>query len=546
MGCASRRNRSSASSASQRADQRHVGVAAHDALVALLVDLDAVAAAVLGGLAGDLGRGERVRKRMLALGHARNAEARRHVDRVPARHEIESFEPVTKVLSDALRDVERGVADEQREAVARDARGEHPRRQRAADGVRDAHDHLVAHVHAEVLVQHVQAIDVDVDDAVVALQRLGRQQVLRALLERGTRQQPGRRVIGVHQDVRHATCEQLDQPHLAEVEVHRARLLEQREDAEHALRAVHHRAGQDLVRQRADLVGRARVVRGHRLPVQLRPGQQLAVRFRERLGARAWRGALAGAAHRDVLVRDQQRADAAAEVIHAALQQLREVVRRLAARVIALRGTEQQLEVAVTGHQAALQVADAVLRGELAGQAFERRAQQAVHQRKGPRFATLRGFARDDADRAEQRQVRAAQHEYVRRVVAIDGLGKALAVRLLGDLLRERLLDQAMQLGRIDAVVQPDRQAHAIVDRNGLGPGQQHLDQLPVRVERSSTDRRWRVAQHLEWLHVRSFRVLRPVPLGHKSSLNHAPRILDAPLSLDGEVDPRQWRIDPD
>ena len=56
--------------------------------------------------------------------------------------------------------------------------------------VRHAHDDVVADVHAEVLVQHVQAVDVDVDDAVVAVRSdAGVSSALRALLERRARQQ---------------------------------------------------------------------------------------------------------------------------------------------------------------------------------------------------------------------------------------------------------------------------------------------------------------------------------------------------------------------
>ena len=102
---------------------------------------------------------------------------------------------------------------------------------------------------------------------------------------------------------------------------------------------------------------------------------------------------------------------------------------------VALRGTEQQLEVAVARHQAALQVADAVLRRELALQALEGRAQQALHQREGTGLAALARFARDDADGAEQRRVGITQHEDVRRVLAVDRLGEAIAAGVLAEFL---------------------------------------------------------------------------------------------------------------
>ena len=67
-------------------------------------------------------------------------------------------------------------------------------------------------------------------------------------------------------------------------------------------------------------------VRGHRLAVQLRPAEHVPVRAREHLGPRTRRRPGSGAAHRDVLVGDQQRTHAAAEVVHAGLHKLREIV----------------------------------------------------------------------------------------------------------------------------------------------------------------------------------------------------------------------------
>ena len=89
------------------------------------------------------------------------------------------------------------------------------------DRLGDAHDDVVADVHAEVLVQHVQPVDVDVDDAVVLAQQFGREHRVGTLLERRPRQQAGGRVVRVHQDVGDAAAEQLDDAHLPQVEVGR-------------------------------------------------------------------------------------------------------------------------------------------------------------------------------------------------------------------------------------------------------------------------------------------------------------------------------------
>ena len=209
----------------------------------------------------------------------------------------------------------------------------------------------------------------------------------------------------------------------------------------------------------------------------------MAVRAREQLGADPRRRALAGAAHRDVLVRNQQRADPAVEVIDAALHELREVVGGFAARGVALRGPEQQLEVAVAHHEAALQVADAALRDQLALQALERRAQQAVHELERARVAARARFAAQDAEPAHQPRVAIPQQEHVGAVLAVDRLGAAVVLRGGVHLARDGFLQRAVQFGRVDPVVQPHRQPHAVVDRDGLRARQQHLHDLPVRVE---------------------------------------------------------------
>ena len=97
--CASSRKRWSSSAERTVPISVDVGVAPHDALVAVGVDLDAIAAAVLGRLAGDLGRGQRVRQRMLALGDDGDAEARRDIHRSAARARSSSFsKPTAQVL----------------------------------------------------------------------------------------------------------------------------------------------------------------------------------------------------------------------------------------------------------------------------------------------------------------------------------------------------------------------------------------------------------------------------------------------------------------
>ena len=64
----------------QLAHHQDVGVAADDALVGILEHLDAIAAAVLGGLAGDLGGRKRMRERMVGDADGSHADADAHLE----------------------------------------------------------------------------------------------------------------------------------------------------------------------------------------------------------------------------------------------------------------------------------------------------------------------------------------------------------------------------------------------------------------------------------------------------------------------------------
>ena len=168
--CASSRKRWSSSADRTVPISVDIRVAPHDALVAVGIDLDAVAATVLGRLAGDLGRGERMRQRVLPLRNDGHAETAPKCPRSGARARSSSFsKPLRRFSADLLRhrppSLGQKIAKRSPEMRAASMRGVRLRRITSAD----AHDDVVADVHAEVLVQHVQAVDVDVNDAIGAV-----------------------------------------------------------------------------------------------------------------------------------------------------------------------------------------------------------------------------------------------------------------------------------------------------------------------------------------------------------------------------------------
>ena len=95
--------------------------------------------------------------------------------------------------------------------------------------------------------------------------------------------------------------------------------------------------------------------------------------------------------------------------LDAALDKLGKILRRPAVGRLVLGVAEQQLEIAVPHDEVALQLADVVLRAELALQAIEHGPQQALDQRERPRLAALRGFAAHDAGSAHQHVIVVAQ-----------------------------------------------------------------------------------------------------------------------------------------
>ncbi len=182
-------------------------------------------------------------------------------------------------------------------------------------------------------------------------------------------------------------------------------------------------------------------------------------------------------------------------MVDATLDQLREVIRRIAALRLLVRRAEQQLEVAITHHEAALQVADIGLRRELALEALQRRTQQSLHQREGPGFAVR--LAAHHADAAEQRAGPVAQQEQVSDLLARQRLGEACAQRAgLREFRGLRVLLQGLQFYVVIVFAGPERYAIAVVDDDGMRAWQQHLEQLPVGVERCAVQRRRGVGEY--------------------------------------------------
>ena len=220
------------------------------------------------------------------------------------------------------------------------------------------------------------------------------------------------------------------------------------------------------------------------------------MRAGQHFGAGAWRASRAGAAHRDVLVRDQQRADRAPEVVDAALHEPREIVGGVAVRRFVLRRAEQQLEVAVAHDEAALQVADARLRrrARAAGTAVPGAATPARSENGRAFGVRARGRpGRPSRSARASRRAAGRRRRPARRAAARTK--PSLPVRRPQLAANARPASARCRSGSSTPSLAHSADAHPIVDHDRLGPRQQHLDELPVRVERRCADGMRRITE---------------------------------------------------
>ena len=217
--------------AAELADQIDVGEAADDAFVGIVIDLDAVAAAVVGGLAGGLGGGEGMHEFLGAHLDGRHADADRDLHLAVAERAGDFFGAGAQRLGELCGILQRrGQHD--RKAVAGNARRAGARWQAFADQLAELRDHAIAHRHAVIVVDDMQAVDVDEQRAPGRRCRIRRARATRhdrpllertayTLLEGGACQQAGQRIVAVRQYRGHAPRQQLDQARMMRRELGR-------------------------------------------------------------------------------------------------------------------------------------------------------------------------------------------------------------------------------------------------------------------------------------------------------------------------------------
>ena len=331
-------------------------------------------------------------------------------------------------------------------------------------------------MHAEVVVDDVHAVDVEIEHAFRHRFAPGRELRAHLGLERGARQERGQRVVVVLERGRRLARQELDETLGARLEVRGILFPEHHEESDDAAGGVAHRRAEDLVGRQLDRA-HLDLVDHEIAPLQLRPVEQVPVDLGQDLDLRAL--AARRLADRDVALGHDERAEQAVEVIDAGLHQHAELVALERAVRIVRRHLEEQLEVVVARAQVARQEIDARPGLELALQALERRLHHRLHERIGTVFAVAREERRDRDDIAFV----VAEPEYVggRALVvldeAVDAAGRG------GRNARERRQHERRRIGPFVTLRHPERTALGVVEADAERARHQHPQELPVRIE---------------------------------------------------------------
>ncbi len=165
------------------------------ARVVALVDLDAVATAILGGFAGSFRGRKRVHQLAGTRIHRSQPDADGEVQPRLAVGGSQQLDALTQALRELLRVIQRH-RHQNREAVPRDAPREGLRGQPGANELAQLRQHRIAHMHAEAVVDHMQLIGVDVERGPLFGLRRVRHGGAHALLEFRPCVQPGGGAVG--------------------------------------------------------------------------------------------------------------------------------------------------------------------------------------------------------------------------------------------------------------------------------------------------------------------------------------------------------------
>ena len=455
-----------------------VGGPPDDVQVGVPVDLDAVASPLLAYAARGFGDRHGMRQRISTRFELRDAQ--RHGDRQARApvHDAQLAQALAHDLGHAA-----GIlvlhGQHDGEPVARDPCRDAVRRQAAAQELRDARQHLIAGRHAVFFVDPVQLVAVDVQQAPVARLAGNGERGTGAAFQGLARQQAAERIeAGIHAAADLAR-EQLEHAAVAVQEFRALDLAEQREQSRDPSRGILHRAAEDAIGKLLALADQA--IDRNRLAPGLHQLHELLV------GARHQRAvghlAVAGAHHRDVLVRDHERRQHAPQVLDGVLQQRLELVGGFPGLADALVGNRQQhLDVLVARGKRMMQVQQRTAAGEFAAQAFHRGMHQRVDELEAA-LVGLRRLAHRNRHRGEEMVLVVTQPPEIGGQFLAFELQRTPGERGILQRFRLQFLDGARQIGPGGGGAGPAQPALGVEHPHGIRARHEPHDELRVRLE---------------------------------------------------------------
>ena len=237
-------------------DQLHVVVAANDALVLFVVDLDSVATVVLGGLAGHARGGQRAAVVPVRAAEFRDADAHRDLQRPVALKVTQLLAVIPDLLRKPESRVSVGMRQQHAKVITGQARQHAALRQVFLEQARETHDDGVAGLAAERVVDELQIVEVKVDQLVRVVG--GRECLVRLVqlvFEAGPIHESGHRIERALDNVFDLAHDVGHEAPFARREFAKIDATELRQDAFHIALAVQQGTQQGLVAVRRRIIG---------------------------------------------------------------------------------------------------------------------------------------------------------------------------------------------------------------------------------------------------------------------------------------------------
>ena len=288
-------------------------------------------------------------------------------------------------------------------------------------------------------------------------------------------------VLGLN-DGRRPLRQHFGYPRMVQVEVLRARRIEQREHPHDPFRRMPHGACQYLIGCRHVARDLGDVIDHDGALLQLHPGGQMLLRALQRLARHRMAASRQG--QRDVLVGHPQGRKDAAHAFEPGFQDEAEFIRIARGRRLMRGYFHHEIEVALAHVQIPLSGAQFRAQRQFAAQAFQGRLHQLAHGLDGTRLALRAGEPRNQADDAEHLDFFATYGEGVGSAVGIERPHDAGIFRGIGQRVGEGVRDHGGLVGEVPLVRRPYQIREAVMHHDSAQARHEHSQQTAIGLER--------------------------------------------------------------